>query len=103
MIKKIVHYITVILTLREQEVPQYVLTSFQVALAIYTFSENNFNRFLPQAPQLQNQNNLGTQAAVIGSAIPLGFIAFNGGSQASITSEGDGVAVSKAVVSTIGK
>lgn len=38
---------------------------------------NNFNRFLPQAPQLQNQNNLGTQAAVVGSAIPLGFIAFN--------------------------
>merc|ERR1739844_850964 len=39
--------------------------------------QNNFNRFLPQAPQLQNQNNLGTQAAVIGSALPLGFIAFN--------------------------
>jgi len=38
---------------------------------------NNFNRFLPQAPALQNQNNLGTQAAVVGSAIPLGFIAFN--------------------------
>ena len=32
-----------------------------------------------------------------------GFFAFNGGSQASITSEGDGVAVSKAVVSTLGK
>jgi len=40
-------------------------------------AQNNFNRFLPQAPQLQNQNNLGTQAAVVGSAIPLGFIAFN--------------------------
>lgn len=36
-----------------------------------------FNRFLPPVPQLQNQNNLGTQAAVVGSAIPLGFIAFN--------------------------
>jgi len=38
---------------------------------------NNFNRFLPQAPQLQNQQSLGTQAAVVGSALPLGFIAFN--------------------------
>merc|ERR1712183_1133000 len=38
---------------------------------------NNFNRFLPQAPALQNQGSLGTQAAVIGSALPLGFIAFN--------------------------
>jgi hypothetical protein len=38
---------------------------------------NNFNRFFPQAPQLQNQNSLGTQAAVLGSAVPLGFIAFN--------------------------
>jgi len=37
----------------------------------------NFNRFLPQTPQLQNQQSLGTQAAVIGSALPLGFIAFN--------------------------
>jgi len=40
-------------------------------------AQNHFNRFLPQAPQLQHQNNLGTQAAVIGSALPLGFIAFN--------------------------
>ena len=39
------------------------------------FSE--FNRFLPPTPQLQNQQSLGTQAAVIGSALPLGFIAFN--------------------------
>ena len=38
---------------------------------------NNFNRFLPQAPALQNQGSLGTQAAVVGSALPLGFIAFN--------------------------
>jgi hypothetical protein len=38
---------------------------------------NGFNRFLPQAPQLQNQQSFGTQAAVIGSALPLGFIAFN--------------------------
>lgn len=37
----------------------------------------NFNRFLPQTPQLQNQGSLGTQAAVVGSALPLGFIAFN--------------------------
>lgn len=36
-----------------------------------------FNRFLPPVPQLQNQGSLGTQAAVLGSAIPLGFIAFN--------------------------
>ena len=55
----------------EQEIPQY-LTDQPIYLL-----ENNFNRFLPQAPQLQNQNNLGTQAAVIGSALPLGFIAFN--------------------------
>merc|ERR1712203_468029 len=39
--------------------------------------QNNFNRFLPQAPALQHQNNLGTQAAVVGSAIPLGFMGFN--------------------------
>ena len=32
-----------------------------------------------------------------------GFFAFNGGSRASITSQGDGGAVSKAVVSTLGK
>ena len=32
-----------------------------------------------------------------------GFFAFNGGSQASITSAGDGGAVSRAVVSTLGK
>ena len=32
-----------------------------------------------------------------------GFFAFNGGSQASITSEGDGQTVSKAVVNTLGK
>lgn len=37
----------------------------------------NFNRFLPPTPQLQNQGSLGTQAAVVGSALPLGFIAFN--------------------------
>ena len=55
----------------EQEIPQY-LTDQPIYLL-----ENNFNRFLPQAPALQNQNNLGTQAAVIGSALPLGFIAFN--------------------------
>ena len=55
----------------EQEIPQY-LTDQPIYLL-----ENNFNRFLPQAPALQNQNNLGTQAAVVGSAIPLGFIAFN--------------------------
>ena len=41
------------------------------------FSEFNFNRFIPQTPQLQNQQSLGTQAAVVGSALPLGFIAFN--------------------------
>merc|ERR1712080_577148 len=38
---------------------------------------NNFNRFLPQAPQLQNQQSLGTQAAVVGSALPLGYVALN--------------------------
>lgn len=38
---------------------------------------SEFNRFLPPVPQLQNQGSLGTQAAVLGSAIPLGFIAFN--------------------------
>ena len=75
LIKTIVHYITVISTLREQEVPQHVFNIISSGSCYLYISE--FNRFLPAAPQLQHQNNLGTQAAVIGSAIPLGFIAFN--------------------------
>ena len=36
-----------------------------------------FNRFIPQAPQLQNQNSIGTHAQVLSSALPIGFAAFN--------------------------
>merc|ERR1712038_25663 len=36
------------------------------------------NRFLPfQPPQVNNQQNLGSQAALIGSALPLAFVGFN--------------------------
>ena len=49
----------------------------QFSLFFLIAEVNNFNRFLPQAPALQNQGSLGTQAAVVGSALPLGFIAFN--------------------------
>ena len=40
-------------------------------------TENLFKRLIPQAPRLQNQNNLATQAAVLGSAVPIGFAAVN--------------------------
>jgi len=63
---------------------KYVILAFALASVVLPYGanampmpQNNFNRFLPQAPALQHQNNLGTQAAVVGSAIPLGFIAFN--------------------------
>merc|ERR1712203_1165686 len=63
---------------------KYVILAFALASVVLPYEanampmpQNNFNRFLPQAPALQHQNNLGTQAAVVGSAIPLGFIAFN--------------------------
>ena len=51
--------------------------TYLTVCAFVYIPEFNFNRFLPQTPQLQNQGNLGTQAAVVGSALPLGFIAFN--------------------------
>jgi len=39
--------------------------------------QNLFERLIPQAPHLNNQDNLATQAAVLGSAIPFGFAAVN--------------------------
>jgi len=63
---------------------KFVFTFIVIASALLPYyveaspiPQFNFNRFLPQTPQLQNQGNLGTQAAVVGSALPLGFIAFN--------------------------
>ena len=40
-------------------------------------TESIFERLIPQAPHLSNQDRLATQAAVIGSAIPIGFAAVN--------------------------
>jgi len=54
-----------------------VIASILLPCYVDAMPAAQFNRFLPAAPQLQHQNNLGTQAAVVGSAIPLGFIAFN--------------------------
>lgn len=54
-----------------------VIASILLPCYVEAMPAAQFSRFLPQAPQLQHQNNLGTQAAVVGSAIPLGFIAFN--------------------------
>ena len=46
-------------------------------ILISIITESIFERLIPQAPHLSNQDRLATQAAVIGSAIPIGFAAVN--------------------------
>ena len=46
-------------------------------ILILIITESIFERLIPQAPRLSNQDQLATQAAVIGSAIPIGFAAVN--------------------------
>ena len=43
----------------------------------FIFSENLFNKLFPEAPRIPNQDSLGTQAAVLGAALPFGFAAVN--------------------------
>jgi len=54
-----------------------VIASILLPSYVNSMPAAQFNRFLPSVPQVQNQGSLGTQAAVVGSALPLGFIAFN--------------------------
>ena len=49
----------------------------RVIILILIITESIFERLIPQAPRLSNQDRLATQAAVIGSAIPIGFAAVN--------------------------
>jgi len=57
----------------------FMLACFLLPTIVHSIPipQNLFEQLIPQAPHLNNQDSLGTQAAVLSSAIPLGFAAVN--------------------------